>query len=125
MYAKEIGGICWIDLTTGKAEELRDFYSSVVGLEPQPLSMGDYDDYVMKSPENEEALVGVCHARGSNANLPPQWMIYFNVRDLASAVKECENRGGKVICPPREMGDSRMCVIEDPSGAVCALIAPQ
>ncbi len=123
MYSEEIGGICWIDLTTGIADELRDFYCSVVGFEVEACSMGDYDDYVMKSPGDVDAAVGVCHASGSNANLPPQWLIYFNVKDLPAAMKECEDRGGKIVCPPRDMDGSSMCVIQDPSGAVCALIA--
>ncbi len=125
MYAKEIGGVCWIDLTTGKADDLRDFYSSVVGFEVEPLPMGEYDDYVMKSPEDEGGAVGVCHARGTNAQIPPQWMVYFNVKNLTASVADCEKRGGKVVCPPRELGDSHMCVIEDPAGAVCALVGPQ
>ncbi len=89
MYANDIGGVCWIDLTTGMADELRDFYSSVAGMETEACSMGDYDDYVLKSPDNEEAQVGVCHATGSNVKMPPQWMVYFNVKDLTASIAEC------------------------------------
>ena len=122
MYSTEIGGISWVDLTVANASEVRDFYSAVIGLKPEPLSMGDYDDYVMKSPENEELAVGVCHAKGLNATLPPQWLIYFNVRDLDASIQVCEKQGGKVVSSPREMGDFRMCVIQDPAGAVAALV---
>ena len=123
MYSTDIGGISWVDLTVSNAQEVRDFYSDVIDLEAEPLSMGDYDDYVMKSPHNEELQVGVCHARGVNAGLPPQWLVYFNVEDIEASVEACTKRGGKVIAPVREMDDFSMCVIQDPAGAVAALIA--
>ena len=44
----EIGKVGWIDMTTADAEAVRDFYAAVVGFEPEPVSMGDYDDYNMK-----------------------------------------------------------------------------
>ena len=31
------------------------------------------------------------------------------------------SRGGKVVQPPREMGDGRVAIIQDPVGAACAL----
>ncbi len=49
----EIGIIGWTDLTIVYAEEIRDFYSKVVGWKPQPrsISIGQYDDYVMNALE--------------------------------------------------------------------------
>ena len=123
MYSTEIGGISWVDLTVDNAQEIRDFYSDVIGLKAEPLSMGDYDDYVMKSPHNEELQVGVCHAEGVNSGLPPQWLVYFNVEDIETSVEACTKRGGEVITPVREIGDFSMCIIQDPAGAVAALIA--
>lgn len=122
MYSTKIGGISWIDLTINNAQEVRDFYSDVIGLKAQPLSMGSYDDYMMKSPEDNEAQVGICHAKGVNLDLPPQWLIYFNVSDIHSSIETCKKRGGKIITPVRDMGDFKMCVIQDPAGAVAALI---
>lgn len=62
----EIGTITWIDLTIPNAEEIRDFYSRVVRWKPEPLSMGEYDDFVMITPETKTAVAGVCHSRGGN-----------------------------------------------------------
>ena len=52
MYSKQKGGISWIDLTIENAPQVRDFYSAVIGLEPQDMPMGDYNDFVMSSPED-------------------------------------------------------------------------
>lgn len=118
------GTIGWTDLTVPNADEVRDFYAAVTGWKPQPLSMGDYSDYVMATPEGT-GVAGVCHARGSNAGLPAQWLIYITVEDVDESIRQCEQRGGKVIAGPREIGGyGRFCVIQDPAGAVAGLIAP-
>ena len=106
------------------ATEVRDFYKAVVGFKDAPVNMGDYDDFCMIPPESEEAVCGVCHARGGNSDLPPVWIIYFIVRDLAASLAECQARGGSVIVGPKAQGDAKYCIIKDPAGAVCALYQP-
>lgn len=114
------GSIGWTDLTVPDADALRDFYTRVTGWKAEPLSMGDYSDYVMVSSAGEGAA-GICHARGPNAKVPPQWLIYIVVEDVDRAVAECVALGGQVIDGPRPMAGGRFCVIRDPAGAVCAL----
>ena len=53
------GRIGWQDLTVDNAEVVRDFYSEVVGWKTMPLDMGDYDDYVMLTPEGQAGVAGV------------------------------------------------------------------
>ncbi len=118
----EIGAVGWFDLTIPNADELRDFYSKVTGWRPEPLSMGEYNDYVMKTPDTDRAVAGVCHARGTNKDLPPQWMIYINVKNIGESIKTCESLGGSVLMDIKEMGEyGKYCFIKDPAGAVCAL----
>jgi len=116
------GSIVWVDLTTSKADELKDFYGKVVGWEAGPVSMGEYDDYAMAPDGSETPISGICHARGINSDLPPQWLIYVIVDDLDKSISECEQLGGKVLAGPKKMGEGdRYCVIQDPAGAVAAL----
>ena len=75
----------------------------------------------MVEPETGEAMAGVCHARGSNADLPPQWLIYIVVMDVERSARRCSELGGEVMAGPRPLGNGRFCVIRDPAGAVCAL----
>jgi predicted enzyme related to lactoylglutathione lyase len=124
MSKSEIGKIGWIDISVDDATGLRDFYASVTGWQPEPVSMGDYDDYTMNTPHGPEAIAGICHARGSNAELPRQWMIYITVEDVDASATACTELGGKLIVEPRDMGNARFCVIEDPAGAVAALYQP-
>lgn len=117
------GTIIWRDLTVENATELKDFYQEVVGWRPVEHDMGDYADYDMLPPDGNESLAGICHARGTNANVPPQWLIYITVEDVDASAQRCVELGGKVLDGPRQMGGSRFCVIQDPAGAVAALIS--
>ncbi len=116
------GTITWQDLTVPDAEALRDFYASVVGWKAQPVRMGHYADFNMTA--DGQSVAGVCHARGLNADLPAQWLIYITVEDLEHSIEECQRLGGSVIAPPRGLSGGRFCVIRDPAGAVCALYQP-
>jgi hypothetical protein len=121
----KMGTVGWIDLTVADATAVRDFYSQVMGWAPSPVPMGGYDDYTMVAPGTGEPAAGICHARGSNADLPPQWLIYITVADVDASASRCVELGGKVLAGPRGMGSyGRYCVIQDPAGAVAALFAP-
>jgi predicted enzyme related to lactoylglutathione lyase len=121
----EVGSITWFDLTVPDAEKVKDFYSKVVGWKSAPVSMGDYNDYNMNSPESGKTNAGICHKKGGNEHLPSQWMIYITVKNVEESAKICKENRGKVLSPPKEMtGYGKFCVIEDPAGAVCTLFEP-
>lgn len=121
----EVGSITWFDLTVPDAKNVRDFYSKVVGWQSSPISMGEYDDFSMSTPESGETKAGICHKRGTNAELPSKWMIYITVKNVDESAKICKENGGKVLVGPKNMeGYGKFCVIEDPAGAVCSLFEP-
>lgn len=115
--APKIGSVIWTDLTVADAPRLAQFYQAVVGWEAKPLEH-EGGDYNMNVPGTQTPAAGVCHARGSNKALPPQWLIYVRVKDVAASVAACEKLGGKVVCPVAGTG----YVIQDPAGAVMAIL---
>ena len=120
-----IGAIGWTDLTVEDAEDIRNFYQDVVGWKSTPFDMGGYNDFVMADPETDTPMAGICHARGPNAGLPPQWLIYISVEDVDLGAERCLALGCEVLVKPQEMGHmGRFCVIRDPAGAACALFTP-
>lgn len=118
-----IGRIEWIDLTVPDAGHLRNFYKSVIGWTSSDVPMGSYDDFSMNMPGTQNAVAGVCHARGMNRNLPSQWLIYVRVANITESAAQCTKLGGKILDGPRRMGGSNFCVIQDPAGAVMALMS--
>ncbi|HYN99061.1 MAG TPA: VOC family protein [Actinomycetota bacterium] len=125
MSPKEIrpGSIVWTDLTVEKAPAIAEFYEAVAGWKSEEVDVADYVDFNMVLPATGRAVAGICHAKGQNANLPPQWLIYIVVKDLDASMSECWAKGGRVILGPKEIGPGeRYCVVRDPAGAVAALI---
>jgi predicted enzyme related to lactoylglutathione lyase/thiol-disulfide isomerase/thioredoxin len=119
------GTIGWIDLTIENAPEVRDFYAGVTGWKFDEVDMGGYSDFTMMAPATGEAVAGICHARGGNAGMPPQWIIYVVVNDLDESLERCRELGGDVVVEPKTAGEQgRYCVIRDPAGAVAALYEP-
>ena len=120
------GRISWLDLTVPDASATRDFYRQVVHWTVQDVEMEDtgepYSDYNMLGEDGNPAA-GVCHARGSNLGLPPVWMIYLPVGDLAESIRRVHEEGGKVI-KARRGGDGEYAyaVVQDLVGACLALV---
>jgi len=80
-----------------------------------------YADYNMLGADGSPAA-GVCHARGVNLGLPPVWMIYLPVGDLAESLCRVQEGGGKVIKATRGTDGEYACaVVQDPVGAWLAL----
>ena len=121
--SSSIGRIEWVDLSVGDAARSKDFYCKVIGWKPTDVEMGTYSDFNLNLPNNGETVAGICHARGMNANLPAQWLMYVRVVDVAASAAEAERQKGKVLDGPRRMGGSNFCVIQDPDGAIMVLIS--
>src|ERR1019366_6647750 len=89
MSTPAIGTIGWIDLTIPNAVEVRDFYQAVTGWAVSEVPMGEYSDFCMLPAKDAAPVAGICHARGPNAEIPPQWLIYITVADLDASVARC------------------------------------
>ena len=119
-----VGETLWRDLTVADAPRVRAFYEQVVGWHSRGEDMGGYEDYHMMPPGSDQSVAGICHARGVNADVPPQWLIYIIVEDVDRSAAKAVELGGQIMAGPRAMGAGRFCVIKDPAGAMCALFKP-
>jgi len=123
--AARVGHISWLDLTVSDASATRDFYRQVIDWSVQDVEVEDagerYADYSMLAADGSPAA-GVCHARGVNLGLPPVWMIYLPVGDLAESLRRVQEGGGKLIKVTRGTDGEYACaVVQDPVGAWLAL----
>ncbi|MDG2222194.1 MAG: VOC family protein [Rubripirellula sp.] len=119
MTEANVGQIVWTDLTVKNVEAIRDFYQQVVGWTNHPVEVDDYSDFTMVA--GNKSVAGICHARGENADMPAQWLIYVTVQDLDHSIAMCRENGGELLVPAREAGGGRCAVIRDPAGACMAL----
>lgn len=124
--AMPVGRIAWLDLTIADASASCDFYRQVIGWAVQHVEMEDngerYADYIMLDEAGGPAA-GICHARGLNSGLPPVWMLYFSVGDLAESVRRVEEEGGALIKLVRgEDGNYVYAAVQDPMGVYFAFV---
>jgi predicted enzyme related to lactoylglutathione lyase len=124
--AAPVGRIYWLDLTVPDASATRDFYRQVIGCSVQDVEMKDgserYADYNLLREDGNPAA-GVCHARAMNMGLPPVWMIYLPVGDLAQSIGRVQEEGGKVVKAMHgKDGEYVYAAVQDPVGAHLALI---
>ncbi len=124
--AVPVGRIAWLDLTVSDASATRDFYGQVVGWSAQNVEMKDggehYADYTMLGDDGTPAA-GVCHARGVNSGLPPVWMIYLPVGDLAESLLRVQEEGGRVIKAMHgQDGNCVYAAVQDPVEVYLALV---
>lgn len=119
-----VGCIGWVDLTVPEdvIAPTRDFYRDVIGwtVEEVPMEDGAYADFNMCGSDGNPAA-GICHARGSNQDLPPVWMHYLTVADLDESLRRVEAEGGKVL--KSVQGTYSFAIVEDPIGVPVALVA--
>ncbi len=124
--SKRAGHIAWLDLTVENADDLRNFYASVVEWSVERVDMTEgedqYADYCMLA-ENADAVAGVCHARGGNRGLPPVWLLYLPVGDLPESVDRVREEGGTIIKAHAIDSDTGYAVIRDPVGVSLVLVA--
>ncbi|MEM8493689.1 MAG: VOC family protein [Pseudomonadota bacterium] len=121
-----VGCISWLDLTVSGASLTRDFYRQVVGWSVEDVetrgASDRYADYNMLGDDGNRAA-GICHARGIDQEVPPVWMIYLPVGDLAESLRRVSDGGGSVIRTERRTdGEYAYAVIQDPVGACLALM---
>lgn len=120
-----VGRIYWLDLTVTDASASRDFYKEVIGWSVQNVEMKDgsnnYADYNMLGEDGKPAA-GVCHSRGINEGLPPVWILYLPVGDLAESIRRKEQEGGKIVKVMEDNdGVIEYAAIQDPVGVYVAL----
>ncbi|RMG61620.1 MAG: VOC family protein, partial [Calditrichaeota bacterium] len=56
-------------------------------------------------------------------DVPSHWLVYFAVEDCDATVKTAQSLGGQVLVSPSDIpGVGRFAILQDPQGAVFAII---
>ena len=114
------GTLCWADLNSPDPARAQEFYSALFGWK---ISAGEHDKSGYLHIQNGEAFIGgVMPAQHQNPQVPPHWLIYFQVADVDATVAQAKERGGKVCLEPTSMeGVGRFAVVADPQNAAFAV----
>jgi len=113
----------WNELhTTDVAKALR-FYEKVVGYSHRSMDMGPGGTYTILSRDGVDRGGVTGHLE---PGAPPHWLPYVAVDDADATIARARKSGGKIPFGPDDIpGVGRIGVLQDPTGAVLAIIKPQ
>lgn len=121
----ETGAMNWHELNTRDVETAKAFYADVFGwsYEEQDFEgTGAYTSIML----GEQMVGGMLDVTDRvPAEVPAHWLVYFAVEDADATVEEAKGRGGEAMAGPFDIGRvGRIAVVQDPWGAVFAVIKP-
>jgi uncharacterized protein len=114
------GALTWNELGTPDLDGAAAFYGSLFGWSTEPMEGSDPPYLVISTADG--------HSNGGmRAPMPPEappfWLVYFAVEDIDAALAKVSELGGTVLAPATDIGIAKICVAQDPAGAVFALYA--
>lgn len=109
----------WNELHTPDPTGALSFYEGVIGFTHKTMNMGPDGDYHVLESKDGAGRGGVMsHVQGG-----PRWMPYVAVDDPDATVARVKQHRGKVHVEPTDIPNvGRFAVIEDPTGAVLAVM---
>lgn len=110
--------LVWNELQTRDPETARAFYGKVFGWQERTNEGG----YVMFHDAGR-VHCGALNLDESVGDAPSHWLVYFLVEDVDAMAARVTELGGRVLHGPFQPSDiGRMAVVQDPQGAVFAMI---
>lgn len=117
----EPGAFCWSELNTRDLDGAKAFYPAVFDWEPRS-SEGEAMAYTEWQLGGESIAGAMEIPPMVPAEVPPNWLIYFAVEDTDAAVAKAVELGGGAVMPGMDTPAGRLAVLQDPQGAVFAVI---
>jgi uncharacterized protein len=123
---RESGAFVWDDLRTSKPEVARDFYTRLFGFQNEslPEEMGETEGYQTYAHADEPWPLGGIGPMMGEDDSAPYWLVYFQIRDIATALEFVETTGGTIVARDFDSPFGRMASIRDPQGSRLWLMQP-
>jgi predicted enzyme related to lactoylglutathione lyase len=118
----EPGAFCWNELATRDIEKARDFYGKLLGWEFRVHEGTPSKYYIIKNKGNDNG--GLMQMTEEWGEIPPCWIVYFQVSDIDASVKAVQEANGSINVPPFDTPVGKISVVCDPQGACFSLIQP-
>jgi uncharacterized protein len=116
------GRFSWHELMTTDYNAAFDFYRRLFGWEKiSDFDMGGGHMYLMYG-QNGRQYGGIYNRPVEQAQIPPNWLSYVNVKDVRKTTAAAKKAGGRLINGPMEVpGGDWIAAFTDPQGATFAI----
>ncbi|WP_313348997.1 VOC family protein [Paracoccus sp. (in: a-proteobacteria)] len=119
------GKPCWFELSAAKdgLDKADAFYGKVFGWTTADSGMEGFTYHL--ASHGGEMIAGLMEMPDDCADVPPFWMVYFDVDDADATAAKIGTLGGKVFREPADIpGTGRFAVVSDPQGAAFGILQP-
>jgi hypothetical protein len=108
-----------VELTTHDLPKAKEFYSALFGWKLQDMPMVGGRNYTMI---NVGEGTGGGMMTAPDPSIPPHWLPYVAVDDLAASTQRAKDLGATMIMENIPVADyGRFTILKDPTGAVIAM----
>ncbi len=116
----EPGALGWTELMTRDTKKAGAFYTALLPWTAKPnKAVPSYTEFSVQGvPQG-----GMMEIEAAMGDVPPNWMPYFRVADADRTAARAKELGATITVGPRDIENvGRFAVIQDPQGAVFAII---
>lgn len=115
------GSFGWHELLTTDTVAASEFYSKLFHWKVDQKSFDElsYTEFL----KDGKPVCGMMQLTADLDDVPPNWMIYFNVNDCSATVSAARKNGSRVLFPPEEYTEvGNLAVLEDPGNAIFSVM---
>ncbi|MCE0722988.1 MULTISPECIES: VOC family protein [Legionella] len=117
MSQNSMNQFCWNELATADVKKAKEFYSKVLGWQFKEIQSGEMTYTLIKADDKEFAGIWQIPTDQQN-EIPPHWMAYILVKDVADTLAKAKQNGAQEIKGVTHAGDMGLfAIIKDPTGA--------
>lgn len=115
------GEFCWNELMTSDVNKSKEFYSKLFDWTCEDHDMG-HMTYTMIKKDGKDVGGMMSIPQSHEQEIPPHWMSYVLVDDVAESVKLAKSLGANIKQEPIDVANfGKLAVIQDPAGAHIAI----
>jgi predicted enzyme related to lactoylglutathione lyase len=115
----EPGALSWCELATRNTEEAGRFYAGLFGWGLKGRTDFPYTEFML----GQRAIGGMYALPLGTADIPPNWMVYFQTADCDGTAARAKSLQGEAIVGPKDIPSvGRFAVLQDPQGATFSII---
>ncbi len=115
------GAFSWGELNARGVQQVIPFYQRVFGWTTR-VSDGGEQPYYEFQLDGQSVLGAIEMPPELPAEVPSNWLIYFDVEDVDAAFQRAVELGGQEVVPPGEFPGGRFAIVTDPQGATFGLL---
>jgi predicted enzyme related to lactoylglutathione lyase len=114
----EPGALSWNELASPDPEASGAFYRDLFGWEVAAIEAPTGPYWMIKNGDANNGGIRKLEPPGT----PPHWLVYFAAADVDATLAEIEKLGGTKMAGPFEIGMGTIAIVQDPQGAMFALV---